>query len=345
MTAADMSGYRVCFDTFGLPGDATGMRNLAVVVFAFAMGCFDPAAREGMACAPNDSCPDGLSCIAGVCISELGQGGGSDQGGGDGGSGAGSGSGSDSVPPDLDNDTILNEVDNCPRVANRNQHDEDSDLLGDVCDNCPHLANATQPDGDKDGVGDSCDPRPTEAGDRIDLFLGFDVPPPDTVTSTGTWTLTPRDTYQQSSERDATLLVAGTRDGVMVEISGATQGLTQEVRLAITVGEAAASYHSCGYYELSAARDFRSALIDAYAGEFVPLAFQSSTSRLAATSPFRIRTLAESARKRMLCATTDTRGTASKDIAPVVDLAPGRVGVRSYGVKFELNYLVVFGRS
>jgi Thrombospondin type 3 repeat len=342
MTGADMSGHRVCFDTLGLGVDAPCMRNLAAAVLAFAVGCFDPAAREGMPCAPNDSCPNGLSCIAAVCISDPGQGGGSDQG--DGGSNGG-GSGSDSASPDLDGDGVLNEVDNCPRAANRNQHDEDRDLLGDVCDSCPHLANATQADGDKDGVGDACDPRPTEAGDRIDVFLGFNEPLPDTVTTIGTWALTTRDSYEQSSPLDAALLVAGSRDGATVEVSGAIQSALAELRLTVTFGEAAASYHACGYYEFATARDYRSALIEEYEGDFVPLAFQSINARLTVASTFVIRVLGDAARRRVACTTADTRGTTGKEIAPVVNLTPGRIGVRAYGAKFELNYLVVFGRS
>lgn len=58
-------------------------------------------------------------------------------------------------------------------------HDEDADVLVDACDNCPHVYNPNQENGDGDGLGDACDPRPMMAGDRMALFLAFDVTPAD----------------------------------------------------------------------------------------------------------------------------------------------------------------------
>lgn len=82
------------------------------------------------------------------------------------------------VPPpanDNDGDTILDEVDNCPLVANTDQHDEDGDDRGDACDPCPQFA-ADDADGDGDGIGDACDPRPTMGGDVLVRFDGFGTP-------------------------------------------------------------------------------------------------------------------------------------------------------------------------
>lgn len=73
---------------------------------------------------------------------------------------------------DTDGDGVVDSIDNCPTMANTDQHDHDGDGRGDVCDVCPHLVDAGG-DADGDGVGDACDPRPTEAGDRIALFEGF----------------------------------------------------------------------------------------------------------------------------------------------------------------------------
>ncbi len=75
---------------------------------------------------------------------------------------------------DTDGDGRVNEIDNCPDVANANQADSDGDGVGDVCDtttptdndgdgvsngidNCPAVANANQADRDGDGIGDACD--------------------------------------------------------------------------------------------------------------------------------------------------------------------------------------------
>lgn len=72
--------------------------------------------------------------------------------------------------PDIDNDSIPNELDddmdgdgwpnerdNCPRMYNPNQVDSDGDGIGDVCDNCPLNYNPQQEDDDLDGIGDVCD--------------------------------------------------------------------------------------------------------------------------------------------------------------------------------------------
>lgn len=44
-------------------------------------------------------------------------------------------------PNDRDNDTIPNDMDNCPSVPNTDQMDRDGDGKGDVCDACPELSN------------------------------------------------------------------------------------------------------------------------------------------------------------------------------------------------------------
>ena len=66
----------------------------------------------------------------------------------------------DACDADDDNDTILDDSDNCPFVANPGQEDTDSpsDGIGDACDNCPSDYNPGQEDNDTDGLGDVCDP-------------------------------------------------------------------------------------------------------------------------------------------------------------------------------------------
>jgi thrombospondin type 3 repeat protein len=77
----------------------------------------------------------------------------------------------DACDPDVDGDTVLNEVDNCPAFPNTDQADADGDNIGDACeedddndsvpdtaDNCPLNPNTDQADGDGDGLGNACDP-------------------------------------------------------------------------------------------------------------------------------------------------------------------------------------------
>ncbi|MBI5608222.1 MAG: lamin tail domain-containing protein [Deltaproteobacteria bacterium] len=76
---------------------------------------------------------------------------------------------------DQDGDTVLNEVDNCPFVANGTQVDSDADKVGDACDVCQKVANPKQVDSDADGVGDLCDnclntPNPTQGDSDGDGF-------------------------------------------------------------------------------------------------------------------------------------------------------------------------------
>jgi hypothetical protein len=113
----------------------------ALVIALASAGCYAPKLAPGTAC--TDVCPGDQICIAKVCrepgyvASDASHG-----------------------PVDTDGDGITDDVDNCPAVANPDQHDEDGDGIGDACDPCPHIAgDATDSDGD--GVGDACDPEPT----------------------------------------------------------------------------------------------------------------------------------------------------------------------------------------
>ncbi|NVB85445.1 MAG: hypothetical protein HOV81_44180 [Kofleriaceae bacterium] len=107
---------------------------------------------------------------------------------------------------DSDGDGQLDTEDNCPFIANVDQHDLDGDNVGDVCDNCMIVANPDQQArGDADALGDACDPHPAREGDCllvVDLFRDpdqisahwrtlSDVTSPDVRIAPGSVTITP----------------------------------------------------------------------------------------------------------------------------------------------------------
>ena len=59
---------------------------------------------------------------------------------------------------DEDNDTIINEDDNCIDLFNPDQNDSDEDSFGDMCDNCPFVSNEDQLDSNNNSIGNICEP-------------------------------------------------------------------------------------------------------------------------------------------------------------------------------------------
>jgi hypothetical protein len=73
---------------------------------------------------------------------------------------------------DLDGDGLANDKDFCNHQAG-GAYDEDQDGAGDDCDRCPIAPPREFPDSDSDMVDAPCDPEPTEDGNVILLFDGF----------------------------------------------------------------------------------------------------------------------------------------------------------------------------
>lgn len=120
----------------------------------------------------------------------------------------------DTPPGDRDSDTVLDDVDNCPDIANVSQHDEDGDGVGDPCDNCPQLANASQDDdGDGDDLGVACGEYDESAfRDCLVHFESFATmvdPDPDQRTH-GTWTVIDDAVHQNAIIANGYLLVDST---------------------------------------------------------------------------------------------------------------------------------------
>ncbi|MEO8702701.1 MAG: hypothetical protein ABI867_21835 [Kofleriaceae bacterium] len=87
---------------------------------------------------------------------------------------------------DLDGDGIPNNQDFCNH-ADGGRFDEDRDGIGDDCDRCPIAPPPSQPDSDNDTVDSPCDPDPSEDGDTIVVFEGFNEGIPSTLTATAGW--------------------------------------------------------------------------------------------------------------------------------------------------------------
>ncbi len=314
----------------------------ALLLIVMAAGCFSPTAPEGQACAPGSQCPDGLSCINLVCISDDGTlPPGPDSGPGDGPSN------------DTDSDGVLNAADNCPTVANPSQHDEDGDKVGDGCDNCPHLANADQANTDSDGVGNLCDPSPTIAGDKISLFLPFDQPtlPAGVLTVGGTWSRgADNDSWQQTTSDpdapDTRLIIDGVRDGFTVETAGKAVTLGNQGSWLVTlVGEAGNDWHGCGYDDIINGNEFYGAFIFwSTGGNRGGIDGPTPSRRLQANSAFKLTVQADSVANRVSCTNVDPRGSFSNTTDNATQLVPGRVNIEAWGIGFALNYLIIIGK-
>jgi hypothetical protein len=160
------------------------------------------------------------------------------------------GSGGSNVAGDSDGDGVPDTSDNCPTIANADQHDHDGDGRGDVCDVCPHLVDAGG-DADGDGVGDACDPRPTEAGDRIALFEGFYDNVAWTPVAGGAWTVS-SGAIDQSDMTMQHQIVAGLSLNnafidARVKVSGVAQNSSSRHSTGIVLGyQDTNDYFFCG---------------------------------------------------------------------------------------------------
>jgi len=147
---------------------------LAIGFGSLPIGCYAPAFSDcELRCSSANTCPAGQMCdgqfcrapqASGVCMPVA----------------IDATMGSESTLLDTDGDTVLDHVDNCPTIANRDQDNEDRDMFGNVCDPCPPFGPPGNADPDGDNVGDACDPNPLMPGDSIALFEGFDRAPTTT---------------------------------------------------------------------------------------------------------------------------------------------------------------------
>jgi hypothetical protein len=317
----------------------------ALVLIGITAGCFDPSARPGAPCGENGACPGSLACVNGTCerpasdadaaviddadidAPEI-----------------------DATPTSTDNDGdgVSNTSDNCANTSNADQHDEDNDAVGDVCDNCPHVANANQANAmDNDDVGDACDPFPTMGGDSIVRFLPMHVVPP-MVTATGGWTVM-NDAYVHTNNSSSALIVQGgpwSNPTILVSAKQETN-IVPLVWIAATIGETAAGYFHCGYEDEIAKGepDFHRAVWGDGVGDAWELwdaVDHYNDARLAGA--FTIRLHGNATGDELDCTVNDTRGTASTGPKGADGLSAGNVGIRSDGITYSVQYIVVFDR-
>jgi len=312
------------------------------------VGCFNPSAQPGLPCAANDACPSGQTCVVGVC--RLDATGGEIDAGTDGSivldDAAPDGPPPPDGPPtDLDADGIANALDNCPMLANQDQHDEDADEVGDVCDNCPHVANLSQANimegGSADAVGDACDPNPTATGDTIARFIPFHVMPTG-LTLEGSWMLT-GDAFVKAGMGFGRLVVAGTRNKVTIEIGGSQiSSATASSYLVATFGLAGGSFHHCGYDQ--SVDDYHSGVLGTWDGmdwDWIDVVNHYLPMGLAGA--FKITVSADAEQNTASCTTADSRGIAATGVDATPTLQAGTVGIEGEDLSFQVDYIVVFG--
>jgi hypothetical protein len=333
-----------------LPSVVVPFRHAWLAAGLLLAGCYEAFPPSGSPCNSEeaDSCPSGLACIRGTCRSM---------------SGGGTDTSTipdvdafipDGSPADLDADGKLNAADNCPSKYNPDQHDEDADGVGDACDNCPHVANANQAatgeSATPNGAGDACDPRPGTPGDTIDKFYSFHVPPAGTMTL-GTWAVE-ADAYKVTPPSNGDLsfmVVGGARDKVTVEVAGTLDSATSFLSLMVSVGEVSNKYHECGYLDCTSCanggHDYNNAFVDYWNGNNYEDLVGNYDIAQRLSGAFTIRVSADSTNARIVCTTTDPRGTVTKQANQAGRLVPGMVGVYSEYGTVRLRYMVVFGQK
>jgi len=150
---------------------------------------------------------------------------------------------------DTDGDGVVDATDNCPTIANPDQHDHDGDGRGDVCDVCPHLPD-TGADVDGDGVGDACDPNPTTPGERIALFEGFYSDPGWHAVTGGAWNIDMGALHADSTTQHQVIAGLSLHDvfvDARVKVNSAVTNSSTRRSVGLVIGyEDLANYYFCG---------------------------------------------------------------------------------------------------
>jgi hypothetical protein len=294
-------------------------------------GCFSPSPQPGTLCSERGTCPDPLICDQGVCVLEPGA--------TDAATDSPLGDALDDSNLDVDGDGHANAADNCPTMANPDQHDEDGDARGDVCDLCPHVSQVAFTNMDGDGVDDACDPFPATAGDAIVRFEPFTTLPAD-LERTGTWMIS-GDEALQTSTGVTRLLVPLILGKVTAEIGGritAISGASRELK--ITAGVTAPSeWTSCSFDDTDGTTPKYVLEIEKETATTTVIAIETPRAKMV-VGPVMLRIQANSALDTIACTTTEN-GIATTAMASVPGHRAGAVEVQSRGTAFGLSYVII----
>lgn len=308
--------------------------------------CFDPHPPANTPCSSLGECPGSLTCENGLCVTMPGQT--PDDAASD--DAADDDAATDAMTDamvdapillDTDGDGRLDTMDNCPTIANANQHNEDGDSKGDVCDNCPHLA-APFTDGDGDGVGTACDPHPTVAGDAIARFIPFDVMPNDLV-QTGVWTISTATDSAQTTATSARLRIPTIYGKVTAEVGGnvdVAQSTSRELKI-VTGWTAANQWHSCCFDDTDGSSRFTFEIENENAGATIILNPPEPT-RPTRIDPgaFYLRNTADATANTIACSGNEGAFPITTN-ASAPALPAGMVEVQVSRVSVSLAYIIV----
>ena len=265
-----------------------------------------------------------------------------------GGGGGGGGGGGSAV--DTDGDGIPDSTDNCPTIANPDQHDHDADGRGDVCDVCPHIADSGA-DSDGDGVGDACDPRPTTPGDRIAFFEGFyGAVAWTSVIGTDTWQVA-SGAVTQPSTNDEHQLVDGSASlaDAFVQARFQVHGINSDDSARRSTGIVLAYQSPTDYYFCGLAADPSDSELDVgkvYDDGFGDEQFDDSTAGFADQMPGDWTMISARTSQTSDGTTTITCGAARDSVTGqtsfgIQDHVDGTIGVRTNDADVSFDYVFV----
>jgi hypothetical protein len=262
-------------------------------------------------------------------------------------------------PADRDGDGVNDPDDLCPDAFDPGQEDEDGDRRGDRCDLCPHLAQQDDVDGEEDGIPDACDPFPAIAGGRL-RWNGFhrgDELDDWGVTGAGgaEWAsgevriapvldgevrLLRRE--DDGNDRKRTRVIAA----LTFEPPSAGGAARRAVGLVTDVGGISnADYFLCQIETDLPVTQVRLAdyrIQGAVASAIASLNVGSTYPAAEVEMEFELGGVDElNAPRTAACRASAVEGSAQLPATEVIDLPPGRTGVRSVGVPVRVRWIVI----